>query len=405
MKRLNPSKFDSIFKIFLYSSPVIDLLTSLCLNIFNLNITIGIIIRMLFLLFVFMYAFFIKHQITKKKIFYLIVLGIYLCLNCITSIKELGLSSYITELQFIIRIFYLPIILICLNNVEINISKKDLIFVTSIYMSLILIPDILGLSFNAYTQGKVGTIGWFNSANEISAIIAITMPFMLDYLINSKNNYLYRILLLILILYTSLSIGSKIPIIALGISSLYILIKFIHNLYITKAKEKLITVILCLITVIISALIIIPKTNFYKNIEIHLNFLEINTVGDAFSYKFLNRFIFSDRLDLLKDNTNIYLNSSPDSYLLGIGYNQNINAKIIEMDFFDILYRTGIIGCILFLIIIAKNLNFKTKDNITKLSIFIMFIISFLAGHVFLAPAVSIYYLYLTKIKSSKNVW
>lgn len=75
------------------------------------------------------------------------------------------------------------------------------------------------------------------------------------------------------------------------------------------------------------------------------------------------------------------------------------------MDFFDILYRTGIIGCILFLIIIAKNLNFKTKDNITKLSIFIMFMISFLAGHVFLAPAVSIYYLYLTKIKSSKNVW
>ena len=37
-------------EIFIILQPIIDLITGICLNIFNLNLTIGILIRMFFLL-------------------------------------------------------------------------------------------------------------------------------------------------------------------------------------------------------------------------------------------------------------------------------------------------------------------------------------------------------------------
>lgn len=47
----------------------------------------------------------------------------------------------------------------------------DLVKIAIIYLVFISVPTILGLEFNSYTQeGKTGSVGWFNSGNEISAI-------------------------------------------------------------------------------------------------------------------------------------------------------------------------------------------------------------------------------------------
>ena len=60
------------------------------------------------------------------------------------------------------------------------------------------------------------------------------------------------------------------------------------------------------------------------------------------------------------------------------------------MDFFDIYYRLGLIGFIIFLIplfISTKDLKKKNKEE--KFSIILAIFISLLAGHVLTSPSVS----------------
>ena len=58
------------------------------------------------------------------------------------------------------------------------------------YSLVIIIARITNTAFNSYAVAKVGTIGWFNSANEISAIISIIVPYLFIK-IKDKNDYPY----------------------------------------------------------------------------------------------------------------------------------------------------------------------------------------------------------------------
>jgi hypothetical protein len=76
----------NIFLIFLYLQPVIDLLTSLSINTFHLSISLGMVIRFLFLVLMLYYAFIINKSITKPKLIYLISILIYLIIFAILTI-------------------------------------------------------------------------------------------------------------------------------------------------------------------------------------------------------------------------------------------------------------------------------------------------------------------------------
>ena len=60
MKSKNNLKILNILLIFLYLNPFIDLLTSISNNVINLPISIGVLIRGGFLLFLLIYTLFIK---------------------------------------------------------------------------------------------------------------------------------------------------------------------------------------------------------------------------------------------------------------------------------------------------------------------------------------------------------
>ena len=77
--------------------------------------------------------------------------------------------------------------------------------------------------------------------------------------------------------------------------------------------------------------------------------------------------------------------------ILGIGYTVNSKEdKMIEMDFFDIFYRVGLLGFILVIIpLFISTKNYNKKKKCEKVSIIIALLISFLAGHVLSAPSVS----------------
>ena len=101
----------------------------------------------------------------------------------------------------------------------------------------------------------------------------------------------------------------------------------------------------------------------------------------------------------MKKTEQNYLKESLDQKLIGIGYIENygtdkVSLKMIEMDYYDILYRHGIIGFIIFLLpliyIIYNNFKIHKFKNISlNLSIILIFILSLFSGHVLIAPSVS----------------
>ena len=71
MQKVIKENLSKYLSIFLILQPVLDMLTGICLHIFHLNITLGIIIRLLFLAFIGYIIIFIYKK--KKPLIYYII--------------------------------------------------------------------------------------------------------------------------------------------------------------------------------------------------------------------------------------------------------------------------------------------------------------------------------------------
>lgn len=403
MNKYLKNNISLLLKIFLYLQPIIDIITGVMINCLNINLTIGMIIRFLFLLFIVYFYLFVKKNNSKYKIIYLISVLLFSIISIILILVTKDIHVLGFELSNILKVFYFPLLIILIDKDDIKITINDIVNVGIIYLILITIPNIFNISYNSYTQGKIGSVGLFNSGNEISAILSIITPFMIYYLFNKNNNYI-KLLLILLMVYNYFTVGNKIIIISLILS-----IIFNIYLYLKKNKvdsKKLIISIIIIILLMGLGMYLLPKTNFYYNIKLHLNFLGINNIKDLFSFNFINRFIFSDRLTYLIDVNNIYLASNISNKLFGVGFITNyatdlVSMKLIEMDLFDIFYRVGIVGFTLFIIPIIKCIKevFKGKDSIIIFSVILALLISVFVGHTLTAPSVSILLLFVVKYK------
>lgn len=398
MNKFVKENFSKILAIFILLQPVLDLVTGLCVNIFKIDITLGIIIRMLFLFYIMFTTIFIY----KKKLSFYIYLSIFLY----SILYLIGIIIYkdgvvFNELQGLLKALYFPIILISLYDLkdEFRISNMTLFTTLLLYLIFILVPNILGIGFASYEVAKEGSLGFFNAANEISGVISILTPILFITVKDIKNKLL-KIIFPILYLIVILTIGTKTPLLTLlitiGMTFLYYGYKCLKR----KAYQPIIAAGLVLVVGISSLLLVLPKTTFYKNIKIHLDFLEVDNIIDIFKDKeLIDHFIFSQRLTFLKNKANIYSESSLYETLFGIGYTENgKQTKLIEMDYFDILYSHGIIGFILLFSIygivlykIAVNRPKVTYTNfMLKVSVMLIIILSLITGHIITAPAVSI---------------
>lgn len=398
---------DKIIVIFLFLGPLFDLITSISINIFKCSFNFIIIFKVLFMMLLIYYLFFISKSIYKNKsIIYLIILGIYSFIYLGLNIYYKNVSVFVYELQNLIRTVYFPTCFICLFNIynekKYNIDYKILGKVLIIYLILIFIPLITNTGFDSYAYSKVGSIGWFNSANEIGGILSILYPFLLMYIFSFKNKYL-NIFMILITFYIYFSLGSKVPVLSLFIICLLYVIKYIVKLFKNKCYQKLSLILFSIIISIIGLIMIIPKTSFYKNIVIHLEFLEVDEISDLIDIQKIDHFIFSSRIKFMKETMNNYNNSNTLQKIFGIGYienygTDNLNLKTIEMDYYDILFRNGIIGFILILlpliliiIKIVKNLKYNELTFNLTISTILILILSLFSGHILIAPSVSIY--------------
>ena len=204
---------NTIISIFILISPILDLLTGVCIHTLKINLTIGIIVRVLFLLFITIVTIFIFKK--KKLIIPYLLIGLYFILYIIGMIiyKNNGLFF---EIQNLVKVFYFPIIFLSLYSIKdkVNIDNKVLIKTVFLYLILILIPTVLGIGYKTYEITKAGTLGFFNSANEISGIISILTP-IIFIMFKDKENILLKIILGLIYLVVILMMGTKTPLLSL----------------------------------------------------------------------------------------------------------------------------------------------------------------------------------------------
>ena len=421
---MKSNKKVNIFYIFLMIQPILDLLTSLMVRFTDLPFTIGMIIRGLFLASMIVYLLFINKSIHKKKsIIYLGILFLFCILYFITKSGIFDISYLKTEIIYMFKYLYFPIVAICLINIfdEIGLEKEKIfkvcIFEAVLYSALIILPEVTGTAFSSYIGDNKGTVGWFYAANEIGAIMVALFPF-LYYLLFEREGIIKIAFTFTIVILAMTLLGTKTSFLGMLITEVIYALYFLFN-----CKKNRAYGLKWSIVIIVISFGLIPNIPAVKNLQNAIaassTIEDVKTDNDNVEndkYNLNNHCIqksvkvaLSGRDLFFFDTLEIYDNAKIDDKLFGVGFvnRKEINnkkiEKLIEIDPLDIFFHYGIIGFIIYfspLVYIAyrtiksifKNkfrLSFFKLTNIYVIGIITM--ISMIAGHVYSAPAVSIY--------------
>lgn len=388
-----------IVSAFLLMGPILDFLTGLSLHYFPSFLTIGVLVRFSFLVFLFYVVLFI-FQKNKLLVPYLLI-GFYFLFYVAGIFFFKNGVGFLFEVQNLLKVFYFPLTLLSLYAIreEIVVSKMVLYSTLLLYLFLIFLPFIFHVGFQTYAITKTGNLGFFHSANEIGGIISLLTPLLFCMIFSFKNKFL-RVFVLLLYFIVILMMGTKTPLLSFAFTLGASLAYFGIRLWKKKKYKQIAFIFLLFLFGFFSLLLILPKTNFYKNIEVHLDFLGIESVSDLFSKKEnIDHFIFSQRLSFLEAKSFLYHEAPFYQKLFGIGYQQNHEQlKQIEMDYFDIYYNHGLVGFLLFfaifLVVLYKVFRYRQKKSyeqfMLETSFTLILILSFFTGHILTAPSVSL---------------
>ena len=305
MENFIKKNINKIVAVFLLLQPFIDLITGVCIHTLKINFTLGIIIRVLFLLFICLVVLFVFKK--KNILIPYFIIGVYFASYIFGTIMYKD-SNTLFEIQNLVKVFYFPIVFVSLYSIKdyLRISNMTLFTVVFLYLILLFVPTIFGVGYKSYEITKAGTLGFFNSANEISGIISILTPIIFIIFYESKK-IIPIILLTLMYLAVILTIGTKTPLLSLLITAAISILYLWKYLLKMKQIKYIIVSILIVVMGIIGLVIIGPKTNFYKNIRTHLDYLKLDHVTDVFKdEKLVDHFIFSSRLKFLHNKSKIY---------------------------------------------------------------------------------------------------
>lgn len=419
LKKIN---FQNIFIIYILLQPIIDIITSLCVRNISETLSLGIVVRVFFMLFVMIYSIIKVPKKNKTKlIIYYACIALYAIAYLVNSYLKYNFSMIFTQIKGIVKVFYFPIILISLY--EINKEKnfisleKYLNISLIIYIATIIICRIFSIGYPTYPNNdKFGSIGLFYAGNETSAILAVLAPVCFWKLTNQRFNIL-NIIVCIATVFAMFEIGTKVS--ALSILALLALSFVLCGIKMfTQERKNIYKQFIAISLMIILSFSFIAYTPAGKNTGIGITFGNVNGGSSTTLSKpseptseEAQTELLSGRNKYLKNTFKKYSESSLLTKLTGIGYVSYSaekgmhESKLVEIDYFDIFFCHGILGTLIYiipLILIAISLfkklfsNFvvNIKNNYTVFELYGILIgcgIALLAGHVFTAPAVSIF--------------
>ena len=270
-------------------------------------------------------------------------------------------------------------------------NLKIIMITYLIYLNLIIIPYLFkyGNYANNFYVGKNGFYGLFYGGNEISNILVIMLPLVIEYLVRKKSYFLITLTFIELLLCIYL-VGTKTLILGSIIVSTYFLIKYLRPVYKKLDNKKKYLIWTFLVLLVIGVILILPKMAVTKNIIRAINYYGFN-LSNIFSLNGLDKLVFSGRLEILNKVNNLYLNSPLVSILMGLGKSYVNTFKGIEMDIFDIFFSIGIIGILIYGYLCFKNIKATKLKGVYLFTFILSIMISLVTGHVLNMPNVSIY--------------
>ncbi|EJS75364.1 MULTISPECIES: O-antigen ligase family protein [Bacillus] len=445
------NKFENFLLIFILLQPILDLLTAFCIMVLKIDTTIGVITR---LFVMFLSGIYILIQTKKqgniKYILYIILVGIVFTIGLVNNKLTKDPMVLSEEIKFIAKALYPFVMLTCYVFVFKSLKEKsrsnskmrDYITYASLIIGVVMVASITtGTDYNSYEWVKLGSRGWFYAGNELGSILAIMCPIVILYSIEKTKSIgkAYYWIPSILVVYSLFAIGTKVGVGAIfGSMAIAVVMCFIQAFTQRKDGKKhayLLNGFLA-ITVFVGILAYTPFSPFMKNMGFHFQLIEQEqsvkkeekkkeeakehkppvTEQEKEKEKAKEKvaekkeetqaLIFSGR-QLFEQMYKDFYNEAPMSQkLLGMGYagNYKEQPKLIERDFHDWFYSFGIIGFILLVIpflyfgikfiacIFTKFKQiFTVKYAMMIAAILLGLGISFMAGHILIAPGVSFY--------------
>ena len=436
--------------IYLFCQPVIDIGTSL-LKHAGFDVTIGVVLRAVFLLLMGVYLLFF-YQGSKKKLIvaYLLALCAYVALQFGLLLANGGVHVLFTNLKETIKVFYFPCVLIAFwalyRQYGYLLPEKPIAWIAAFYALTIFISFITKTSFQSYRNN--GYCGWFYAANEVSALMIILSPLVFyhftakkafDTLHQSKGGKrmalaAFGVLSVLVMLFASVYLATKAALIGTGLYLLCFFVWSVFRLEITRDKLALRRMIAAGVMIAALAVLYFAASPVRMNITdrmkwFHYIQVEQTTVttppeettamlppppSDTKTYRVFN-WLLSSRLNNIRATHVQFCESGPAFYALGVGYANlpvyRYNVEVaVEMDFVSVFYRHGVIGLILFsapfvaMLCAALRMAFRNLKACmasllwctTLYQVLIGFAVGFLAGHTLVAPAVSLYVALMT---------
>ncbi|MEK5249870.1 O-antigen ligase family protein [Bacillus sp. FSL R9-9530] len=406
-------RFEHFLLFFIILQPVLDLLTSLSIELLKVNATVGIMVRFLIMamggIYILIQA---KERENRKFLIYLVLLGAALGIGFINNKLIKSPIVLAEEVKFIGKALYIYIMLgsyiLALKSLKktVNISDKvrnNIMYSTLIISAVMVISITTGTDFGSYEWMKVGSRGWFYAGNELGSILAIIFPIVVLYSIQktkSVKHVLYWIPSLLMI-YSLIQVGTKVGMGSIGATlAAAIGIIVLQLLFDRRNPNKRSLVLNGLIAIFLLAGVVgtFKMTPLAQNMGIHNNYLSEQNVAqqdqkekeikekikkeekqhkvekpeekakvEAEVKKELEKeqkkenqenLIFSGRQVYEERHKQFFKEAPMSQKLFGMGYAGNFkyneqkepDPKLIEMDFHDWFYDFGIIGFALMMI-------------------------------------------------------
>lgn len=422
LKKIGKIYDEKVINWFYIILPLVEVLTTYMVVNLQTSITVGVVYKTLYLVYCIGYLVFFDKE---KRGLTLSVLGLFListAINFFVTIDNYSISSIVSKVSDIAKYLTFPLSMLFLYKYTVNGNKlhlKILVYSASIYASVMMIAKITCTELATYRgNSEYGHSGWFYSGNEISALMGIFYPIVIYYAGKYKTKLMSYSLLTLT--YGLLAIGTKTSFVVICITIVAMLI-FEIAMYIKRkdelSKNMLFTLFILLVVIAASAPYS-PSLNFmierFEHAKVQAEEEQVEDVQAAVT----ENFVFSGRTEYLRKQTEIYNKLGFMEKTFGMNESNKIVYEdgtrcIVERDMYDILFQYGIFGIIVYFIPVIYILikfvmkvfkDFKNECNeknfIMILSVALALGISYIAGHVLLAPTVA---LFLSVVVSKLN--
>ncbi|MDW0108697.1 O-antigen ligase family protein [Sporosarcina aquimarina] len=439
---------------FVMIQPIIDVLTTASLLFIDLPLTLGVIIRLLYLAAMALWIINASRKSKRAKLYllYLAGLAIFVVINFIVgyTVKEpfyivQELTYYTKIVYFHVLLFGFILLLESMKKEEGSDTARQLVnyfLIASLTISVVfIIAHLTGTSLANYARSKEGWTGWFYAGNEIGASMSMLLPITALFAVykTTTTRKLLHWLPFVLLSVAMLGLGTKVGYGGILIVLLSIFFGSLILLLTTKeypARQRVKANTFVSLILLILLVVATPFTPVFGNMYAHLDILgislekppvEVDQDGNEIppedvedeepliSSEQFENLVFSSRETYKADYVEQFKDAPISQKLFGMGFAGNYDApaphkplKMIEMDFHDWFYSFGILGFLYmvapivwfagrFIVKLVMNLkeNFNYFSILTGISFLIGIGISYTAGHVLTAPSVSVWLAFL----------